>query len=427
MRISTSMTYHKNLKYIQDANSKLDKTAEKYNTGDAFQSAGEDPAGMSAKIKYESAVASYKQYARNASLAADTLSEEETALGSMWTALNSAHTRVIQAVDSTNNADNFDSIAEDLMQLQTQLFDLMNSQNAEGEYIFSGSNSTQQTMTLNSMGHYVCNANGSINSVQVAPNVYVQVSDSGLNIFENCDIAREYTVTDGAENLQYYQVANYDNFNTIFSKYHYTQADGSTMPANANTLTLDVADGKYTLSIYDVQSSGYVTLAEGEVEKDGTIRTQGFEFKLNSADFAGTVTAKLGNWTDDDGDGVYTDETKYKDNILNQLTKIIDTLKDNDLSTQQRAAALATAQETIQLAMDQYDLYRGRVGSRETEIDTVIASDNALSSIKNTAKANLTQADAIATASELASYQQMLSASRTIYSKVQGTSLFDYI
>ena len=77
--------------------------------------------------------------------------------------------------------------------------------------------------------------------------------------------------------------------------------------------------------------------------------------------------------------------------------------------------------------MDQYDLYRGRVGSRETEIDTVIASDNALSSIKNTAKANLTQADAIATASELASYQQMLSASRTIYSKVQGTSLFDYI
>lgn len=427
MRISTSMTYHKNLKYIQDANSKLDKTSEKYNTGDAFQTAGEDPAGMSAKIKYESAIASYKQYSRNASLAADTLSEEETALGSMWTALNKAHTRVIQSVDSTNNADNFDAIAEDLLQLQSQLFDLMNSQNAEGEYIFSGSNSTQQTMTLNSMGRYICNANGSVNQVQVAPNVYVQVSDSGLNIFENCDIARDFTVTDDSDALVYSQVANYDNFNTIFSKYHYTQADTGPMPANANTLTLDVADGQYTIKVYDTKNSQFVTLAEGEVENDGTIRTQGFEFKLKSADFSGTITAKLGTWTDESGSGVYKDETKYKDNILNQLTKIIDTLKDDTLTTQQRTAALATAQETIQLAMDQYDIYRGRVGSRETEIDTVIASDNALAAIKNTAKANITQADAIETASELAQYQQMLSASRTIYSKIQGTSLFDYI
>ncbi len=195
MRISTNMTYNKNMTFLQRANTKLDSSTTRYNTGLKFDTAGEDPSGMSSKLKYDASIANYKQYATNAGLAADTMAEEETALDSLWTSLSSAHTRLIQAVDSTNDTTSRDALAEDLMQLRDQLCDLMNTQNAEGEYIFSGARSHVTTMQKTSDGHYTCQADGQARVVQVAPSVTVQISDSGLNIFENCDLAKTISMT----------------------------------------------------------------------------------------------------------------------------------------------------------------------------------------------------------------------------------------
>ena len=211
MRVSTTMTYNRNLAYLQKANSRLDTSTTRYNTGLKFENAGEDPSGMASKIKYDAAITNYKQFATNAGLAADTMAEEETALESMWNSLSSAHTRLIQAVDSTNDTTSLDAIAEDLLQIRDQLFDLMNTQNAEGEYIFSGAQSTVSTMRKTSDGHYFCQADGQARVVQVAPSVSVQISDSGLNIFENCDLAKTISLT-GDTNGLYGMINDYGDY-----------------------------------------------------------------------------------------------------------------------------------------------------------------------------------------------------------------------
>lgn len=41
MRISTNMTYNRNLAYLQKANSRLDASSTRYNTGLKFETAGE--------------------------------------------------------------------------------------------------------------------------------------------------------------------------------------------------------------------------------------------------------------------------------------------------------------------------------------------------------------------------------------------------
>ena len=404
MRISTTMMYNRNLKYIQGSNSKLDESTTRYNTGMKFQTAAEDPSGMAAKIKYDASIASYKQYSTNAGLAADTMSEEETALESMWTALSSANTRLIQAVDSTNDMTSRDAIAEDLQQIRDQLYDLMNTQNAEGEYIFSGAQSSVTTMQKTSDGHYRCQADGQARLVQVSPSVKVQVSDSGLNIFQNCDLARTIGISGNSDGV-YAMVNDYGDYDAVFEQYYdYTGA-------GTNQLALEItADKKFTLKDPD----GNV-IDQGEVATDNTITCKGLNFTIADGKTVGPRTITV------------TMNKPEKDNILNQLTSYVESLRDGSIATEELSDLMAQAQVSVQNAMDQYDMYRGRVGAREVEVQNVISSDDALKTIKTTSEATITQVDAFEAASDIVKDQQALNTARSVYSKINGTSLFDYI
>lgn len=405
MRISTTMTYNKNMTYLQKANSRLDTSTTRYNTGLKFDTAGDDPSGMSSKIKYDAAITNYKQFATNAGLAADTMAEEETALDSMWTALSSAHTRLIQAVDSTNDKTSLDAIAEDLIQLRDQLFDLMNTQNAEGEYIFSGAQSSISTMMKTSDGHYYCQADGQARLVQVAPSVTVQISDSGLNIFENCDLAKTISIT-GDTNGMYGMVSNYNDYDALYEKYYDPTGVGT------NQLTLNIAaDNTFSITAPD----GVTVLATGEMSDDNIISALGMNFSIGDGQTgqARSVTINMNK--------------PQKGNILNELTTYIDSLRDENLSTEQLSDIMAQAQVSVKNAMNQYDMYRGRVGSRENEVDNVINSDTSLKNIKTTARANITEVDAFEAASDIVKDQQALQVARSVFSTINGSSLFDYI
>ena len=405
MRISTTMTYNKNMAYLQKANSRLDTSTTRYNTGLKFDTAGDDPSGMSSKIKYDAAITNYKQFATNAGLAADTMAEEETALESMWTALSSAHTRLIQAVDSTNDKTSLDAIAEDLLQLRDQLFDLMNTQNAEGEFIFSGAQSTVSTMQKTSDGHYYCQADGQARLVQVAPSVTVQISDSGLNIFENCDLAKTISITGDTTGV-YGMISSYGDYDALYEKYYDPTGVGT------NQLTLNVAaDNTFSITAPD----GVTVLASGEMSNDNIISALGMNFSVADGQTgqARTITVNM--------------EKPQKGNILNELTYYIDSLRDESLSTEQLSDIMAQAQVSVKNAMNQYDMYRGRVGSRENEVDNVINSDTSLKNIKTTARANITEVDAFEAASDIVKDQQALQVARSVFSSINGSSLFDYI
>jgi len=295
-------------------------------------------------------------------------------------------------------------LAEEIDQVKLQLFDLMNTQNSDGEYIFSGAQSAIPTYSVSSTGQYICQADGSVRSVQVSPSVTIQTSDSGLNIFENCNTARSFTATSTGTGITYSMVSNYGDFNALYEKYFTNFSTGTSQ----NTLSIQIADGKYT--VYDGATN---KIGEGEVDKDNDVVVfKGMEFGIPSDDYSGTITITL--------------DDPVKDNILNQLN-IVTAAMRSDITSQELSDALAKAQVTVQNAMDQYDLYRGRVGARQVNIDNVLAIDQSLSAIKTESKTNLTEVDLFDATSELALGEQTLQVARSVYSKVHGTSLFDYI
>lgn len=421
MRISTSMQYRNHLSYLQTANSRVDQASMQYNTGKLFQTAGENPGGMSASMKYESDIASYKQYGLNAKIVADALSQEETALGQIYETMSSIQTRLIQAVNGTLDDGSRAALAEDIKQAQAQLFNTMNTKNAEGEYIFSGAQSTMPTFKLTSDGKYVCQADGSSKNVNVSPNLTVQTTDSGLNIFENVHLAADFSSTTAAGNNTYQSsISDYDQFNALYSKYFNKGVDGKPAANADNTLTIEILAGnKFELKAAD----GVTVIDSGEV-KDGKIIVQGMEFEVPG-----------GTPAQGDKINVLLDKPR-SDNILNQLTHIIDALNkpiDNadpaDVTAlrAQLTRDIVKMQENLNISKKQVDTYRGLVGARGANIDDIIKSNESLHDIKKEANANVSEIDAFEAVSNLLVTQNALQVAQQSYNIVHSTSLFDFM
>ena len=425
MRISTSMQYRNHLSYLQTANSRVDQASMQYNTGKLFQTAGENPGGMSASMKYESDIASYKQYGLNAKIVADALSQEETALGQIYETMSSIQTRLIQAVNGTLDDGSRAALAEDIKQAQAQLFNTMNTKNAEGEYIFSGAQSSIPTYKLTSDGKYICQADGSSKNVNVSPNLTVQTTDSGLNIFENVHLAADFNATakDQAGGAKNYQgsISDYDQFNAFYSKHYNSGVNGKDPDPASNTFKIKVeADGKFKLT--DNGNPAKV-LQEGEV-KDGKIIVEGMEFEVPN-----------GSPQNGDEISIVLDKPR-SDNILNQLTDIINALNepidnaDPGKVTELRAQLtrdIVKMQENLNISKKQVDTYRGLVGARGANIDDIIKSNESLHDIKKEANANVSEIDAFEAVSNLLVTQNALQVAQQSYNIVHSTSLFDFM
>ena len=405
MRISTSMQYNSHLNYLQTANTKVDQASTQYNTGLKFQTAGEDPGGMAAKIKYQADITAYERYGDNAKVVSDALDQEETALGQIWDVMSSIQTRLIQAINGTLDDGSRQALAEDIKQSRDQLYSLMNTKNAEGEYIFSGAQSDVPTYTVTSDGRYICNADGSTKNVNVSPTITVQTTDSGLNIFENVMQAYDFTVQgaglNGGGTLAAATVSDYDQFNAFFKDEFIYGSNGQAATAVENGFVVLInADGTFELHDGDKMQPGSL-IAEGEI-KDNKIEVKGMSFTLPN-DYEPGANDYI----------VLSLEQPKQGNILNKLTEIVnklslpqdewDTIKQ---STSSLTHDLAEMQQNIELAKKQVDTYRG---------------------IKKEAKANVSEMDAFEAVSNLLVAQNALQVAQQSYNLVHSTTLFDYM
>ena len=409
MRISTTMQFTSNLRYIQNSNSKVDETSDRYNSGLKFQKAGENPSGMASKVKYEGAIASYDQYAKVGTLAQNSLSEEETALESMWETLSSINTRLQQCVNGSNDESSLKAISAEIAQLRDHLFDLCNTQNTEGEYIFSGANSSVPTYTLTTTGHYKCQADGASRSVVVSPSVSVQVSDSGHDIFEICKTSYTFSASNtSGSSMTFSGIREYGEYESLYKTYYDPSGAGT------NKLALQINPGNPpTFSLSDPSGN---TIETGEVDISGstkTIKVRGMEFTIGNITAGDTVEITL--------------DPPKTDNMLNILTDIVADINDETMGSAEKIKNINKCQQDVLIALSHYDSYRGQIGARQNAITNVLGSNEALSDIKVESKANISEVDAFEAASDLIKAQNQLSVSRQIYSMLNRQSLFDYI
>lgn len=402
MRISTNMLYQKSTNNLQKTTERLDKASEQLSTGEKFSSAGQDPIGMAQKISLSSKIESFQQYNANGNLLDSNLTLEGTVLSSSTTTLQSAYTLVQKAMNGSMSTSDKASIASELTQLRDQLYDQMNSKNADGEYIFGGNQSQTQPFLLDSSGTYQFQGDTGQRLVQVAPSVQIAANDSGLTVFQSVPTRR--TATANTSNLTL-SVSSQSEYNDFFrNNYDFTTAANNVYTINTTAGSPD----QYTLT----DSSG-TTLQTGTYTQGSALTFNGLSLTMNVA-AGGTAQT-------------FTLDPPTNDNVLNTLTSMINGLKDSSLSSDDFSTLVADTEVHIQNALDRIDMTQGAVGGRQNNLSQILDSNTALSTISQDARANVSEVDMYEAISTVTQEQNALSAAQQAFTKVTKSTLFDYL
>lgn len=403
MRITTNMIYDRNLATMSKVSERQNTAYNQLMSGDKFTRAGEDPSGMSQKMALTKEIDLFKQYGVNGSLLENSLGHEDTVLTSINTAMLSAKTLIQKANSSAMGSEERSAIASELEGLQKQMFDLMNSKNSQGEFIFGGNQSKTQPFVKDASGNYVFQGDTGQRSIQVSPTVQIPANDSGFDLFEM--VATRRTASATSANIQV-GVGDQGNFESFYRNNY-----DSSLASNQFTVSTQIGPPE----TYDIQNSQGVI-----VQGPALPYTAGNAISFNGLEL--TLDLPAGG-----ADQTFVLDKPVNDNVLNGMSDFISALRDPSLSADGFQLAVADATTHMDNARTKIDRGQGDVGSRLNSLEQVMGSNDGLSTLNQQARAKVSEADMYEVIAALSKEDAAMSASQLAFGKISKLTLFDYI
>ncbi|MGY4490023.1 flagellar hook-associated protein 3 [Pseudomonas sp. TE3610] len=184
MRISTSQYFETSAANYSSAFSATAKTQEQISSGVRIKTAGDDPVGAAKLLQLQQQSSLLTQYSTNMSTATNSLNNQESVLNSINNALVRAQELAVNAGDGSLTDADRQSIGAEISQLQDQVLGLLNTKDASGNYMFSGSKSTTPPYVKNSDGSYTYQGDQTALSVQVSDTLSLPTGVTGYTAFE---------------------------------------------------------------------------------------------------------------------------------------------------------------------------------------------------------------------------------------------------
>ena len=404
MRISTNMQFDRHLRSLMNTSGRLDKANERLLSGDKFATAGEDPFGMSQKMGLTTNIELYQQYTTNGNLLQSTLSHEETVLSSINDNLLSTTTLLQKIQNGAMSDGDLQDLGHELEMRQAELYDLMNSKDPQGEYLFSGNQTQTQPFAKDANGRYVFQGDAGVRSVQVSPSVSIQASDSGHTIFETAATRRTASPLTGNNNISIL-VSDQGAYDTYYKNNYDTSSTAS------NSFIFNTIAG--TPDTYEITDSGGTVLKSGDYVAGEALDFNGLSI---------TVDVATG------GSQSFQMDSPTNDNILNSLSDIIAVLKDpSSFSGDELQQAVADVQTHMSHTRDQVGTALWQTGARMNTLDSVLASNGSLEESNTEARAAVSEIDMYQAITDLYKEQNALSVAQQTFGKLQQQSLFDYL
>lgn len=404
MRITTNMIYDRNLATMSKVSERQNTAYNQLMTGDKFTRSGEDPSGMSQKMALTKEIDLFKQYGVNGSLLENSLGHEETVLTSLNSAMMSAQTLIQKANNSAMGAEERSAIASELEGLQKQMFDLMNSKNSQGEFIFGGNQSKTQPFIQDASGNYVFQGDTGQRSIQVSSTVKIPANDSGFDLFEM--VATRRTASATSTNIQV-GVGDQGNFESFYRNNY----DPATAANNQFTVSTQIGPPE----TYHIENS------QGDIVQGPALPyTAGNAISFNGLEL--TLDLPAGS-----ADQTFVLDKPLNDNILNGMSDFISALRDPALPASDFQLAVADATTHMNNARTKVDRGLGELGGRMNSLEQVMGSNEGLSTLNQQARAKVSEADMYEVIATLSKEDAAMSASQLAFSNISKLTLFDYI
>jgi flagellar hook-associated protein 3 FlgL len=397
MRVTQSLEQTQFLTAINNLESTIAGTQDQVSTGLAFTTPAEDPIAAGNVSNLDQVLAQSQQYTSNANSAQTSLQTENTALTQLQTQLQSLYSLALEANSGTVSSENLNAIAAQATQIQNTLLGIANTQDGNGQYIFSGYATATQPFTLNATGASYAGDQGQA-QVQVAAGQTVATGDNGDAVFNTIKTGNgTFTVAPAAGNSG-------------------TGVVGATTVADA----ADYAGGSYAIdfganSSYQVKDAGGNVVASGTYTSGQTLAFAGLQISLSGQPAAGDSfnVAPSGNQS------LFT-------TVQNLITAL-----NNGTGTPGKQAQLgnsiAAALGNLDQAITQTSTVQAEVGGRLNSVTTALSLATAQQTQLQTSISSLQSLNYASAVTTLDSENTQLSAALEAYTQTQGLSLFKYI
>lgn len=402
MRISNNQIFDRAINGVIDNQIGLSETQLQLSTGKKLITPSDDPVGAASVLRLTEELDQITQYNRNNTLLQNSLSQEEAVLSNITSSSNRARSLVLQAGNGINSDEDRVAIASELEQIRDEIFDLMNSQDADGNYIFAGNQADSPAFTFDSTAtgnRYVFQGDDGQNKIQLSNNVTVANGDSGKDVFENVLARLDGTVTGGTGTATV--TISQQN---AFDSFHKANYDAVTAANNVFTGTVNGAGTQIT---FDDPDATTVNFTSGE-----PFIFQGVEF---------TMTGGAGDTIE------FTLSQPEKKNLAVTLDEIVTALNDSSVTGDALQEALSDALVGLDNGMKQVSNTVSSIGGRINIAESVYESNLDLEIANKDARSQIEDVDYAEAISELSKQETALQAAQQTFGRVTNLSLFDYI
>ncbi len=201
MRISTSQIHQSAVRSLLEQQAALSKTQQQVSSGKRILVPSDDPAAAAELLGLDQSSRITSQYQDNITAARQRLNLEESTLGSITDILTRIRELAVQGSNSTLTNVDRGAIGVEVEQNLNELFDLANTRDASGEYLFAGMQSRTQPFSADADGNYSYNGDQGQRFIQIGPTRQVASNDAGSEVFQGARNGNgRFTVQDNAAN-----------------------------------------------------------------------------------------------------------------------------------------------------------------------------------------------------------------------------------
>ncbi|MET0331029.1 MAG: flagellar hook-associated protein FlgL [Dyella sp.] len=410
MRISTSQQFQQSLNTMLNQQSTLANTQNEVSTGLRINVASDDPAGAAQVLAINHILAVNAQATTNINSANTRLSTETSSLSSVSTLLDRVNTLGLQGINGVLSDGDRANMAQELIQLRSNLVQLANSTDANGSALFAGTSTTATPFVLNSDGSVTYSGNASQQMVAVGGGLQLPNSDSGSAIFMQVPAGNgSFVASAGAANTGTLVVGA--NSVTDSGAFAAATAAGPidyniTFGANGTWTATNASDGS---PVIDASTGQPAT---------GTL-TDGGSISFNGISLSTTGTPAV-------GDSVSVQSGTTQD-VFSTLTNMINVLQSGTGDSTTLNNVLNRQLESLNQAMDNVTNTQVEVGGRLDILQQQQSTQADLSVTYSQALSNVQSVDIASAVSNLTLQSTALQASQQVFTKVQGLSLFNFI
>lgn len=397
MRVSTMGFYLNGLTSMQRLQSALDQTQRQISTGRRILVPSDDPIASARALEMRESIARLQQFDRNAVIAQNRLSQEESALASVNDVLQRVRELAIQANNATQSSESRSAIAVEMRQLLDGLVQIANQKDGNGRYMFAGLMEGTQPVTR-SGGSFFYNGDQRQRYIQIGESRQLPDGDSGADVF--------FRILAG---------------NGTFVS----------TPAAANTGTGVLGPGsvtdptqwdqdQYAVTFidpdnYEVRDSGGVLVTSGTFDPGDTIAFRGIEFTITGEPAAG------------DRFDVAASPVRDMFTAIDNLISAVEMPANDGTSRAAMNNGINAGVLDIDQAIGNVLDVRTKVGSRLAAIEKQVDDNGALVLSLQDTVAGLEDLDYAEALSRLTQQVATLEAAQQSFVRTQGLSLFNFL